>query len=225
VAVKLVDGYDKSSDATAVVLDHADLLSSDDLSKVLRRFTSLALGPPLGMHMGGSDPVRLDATPVKTLYSKRRGDICDVVEKLIGDTSPSKIGGAVEVILSVRDDDLLRKHSRTIFAKLMRRRNLLPGERRKLKALADSWADTTSPTGKLILTVLGGLAEFERSLIAERTTEGRERAKRAGKRMGRPPKLSTYQRDVALKMRSEGQDNAEIARVLGVSRSTISRIK
>ncbi len=95
----------------------------------------------------------------------------------------------------------------------------------KLKALADSWADTTSPTGKLILTVLGGLAEFERSLIAERTTEGRERAKRAGKRMGRPPKLSTYQRDVALKMRSEGQDNAEIARVLGVSRSTISRIK
>ena len=95
----------------------------------------------------------------------------------------------------------------------------------KLKALTDSWADTTSPTGKLILTVLGGLAEFERSLIAERTTEGRERAKRAGKRMGRPPKLSTYQRDVALKMRSEGQDNAEIARVLGVSRSTISRIK
>ncbi len=95
----------------------------------------------------------------------------------------------------------------------------------KLKALTDAWADTTTPTGKLILTVLGGLAEFERSLIAERTSEGRERARRAGRRMGRPPKLSTYQRDVALKMRRKGQDNAEIARVLGVSRSTISRIK
>lgn len=95
----------------------------------------------------------------------------------------------------------------------------------KLKALTDSWADTTTPTGKLILTVLGGLAEFERSLIAERTAEGRERARRAGRRLGRPPKLSQFQRDVVLKMRLDGQDNAEIARVLGVSRSTVSRIK
>ena len=95
----------------------------------------------------------------------------------------------------------------------------------KLKALTDSWADTTTPTGKLILTVLGGLAEFERSLIAERTAEGRDRARRAGRRLGRPPKLTTHQRDAALRMRADGQDNAEIARVLGVSRSTISRIK
>ena len=95
----------------------------------------------------------------------------------------------------------------------------------KLKALTDSWADTNTPTGKLILTVLGGLAEFERSLIAERTAEGRERARRAGRRLGRPPKLSQFQRDVVLKMRLDGQDNAEIARVLGVSRSTVSRIK
>jgi DNA invertase Pin-like site-specific DNA recombinase len=63
----------------------------------------------------------------------------------------------------------------------------------KLKALTDAWADTTTPTGKLILTVLGGLAEFERSLISERTAEGRERAKRAGRRLGRPPKLTTHQ--------------------------------
>lgn len=95
----------------------------------------------------------------------------------------------------------------------------------KLKALTDSWADTTTPTGKLILTVLGGLAEFERSLIAERTAEGRDRARRAGKRLGRPFKLTAYQRETALKMRAEGKDNAEIARVLGVSRSTISRTR
>ncbi|MCL3880708.1 recombinase family protein [Marivita sp. GX14005] len=95
----------------------------------------------------------------------------------------------------------------------------------KLKSLVDSWADTTTPTGKLILTVLGGLAEFERSLIAERTAEGRERARRAGKRLGRPPKLTSHQRNAVLKLRLEGQDNAEIARLLGVSRSTVSRIR
>ncbi len=95
----------------------------------------------------------------------------------------------------------------------------------KLKALTDSWADTTTPTGKLILTVLGGLAEFERSLIAERTAEGRERARRAGRHLGRPSKLTQYQRSAVLKMRREGSDNAEIARMFGVSRSTISRIK
>ena len=94
----------------------------------------------------------------------------------------------------------------------------------KLRSIADAWADTTTPTGKLILTVLGGLAEFERSLIRERTGEGRERARKAGTRFGRPPKLTPYQRTEALKMRAGGQDNAAIARVLGVSRSTISRL-
>jgi DNA invertase Pin-like site-specific DNA recombinase len=45
------------------------------------------------------------------------------------------------------------------------------------KSLADAWADTTTPHGKLMLTVLGGLAEFERSLILARTSDGRTRAK------------------------------------------------
>ena len=94
----------------------------------------------------------------------------------------------------------------------------------KLKSLAESWADTTTPAGKLILTVLGGLAEFERSLIAERTGEGRERARREGRRLGRPPKLSAHQRALIAQWRGEGQDNAQIARALGVSRSTVSRI-
>lgn len=94
----------------------------------------------------------------------------------------------------------------------------------ELRALSDAWADTTTPTGRLILTVLGGLAEFERTLIAERTAEGRARAKRDGRRMGRKPKLTAHQRRAVLDMRADGQNNAEIARVLGVSRSTVSRI-
>ena len=53
------------------------------------------------------------------------------------------------------------------------------------KSLADTWADTTTPHGRLMLTVLGGLAEFERELIRAKTGEGRERAKARGVHMGR----------------------------------------
>jgi len=94
----------------------------------------------------------------------------------------------------------------------------------KLKSLAEAWADTTTPVGKLLLTILGGLAEFERSLIAERTGEGRERARREGRRLGRPPKLTSHQRALIAQWRADGQDNAQIARALGVSRSTVSRV-
>src|SRR5215469_1769724 len=66
------------------------------------------------------------------------------------------------------------------------------------KSLADSWADTTTPHGRLMLTVLGGLAEFERELIKARTGEGRARAKAAGVHMGRPPKLTQHQRREAI---------------------------
>src|SRR3954469_19339299 len=62
------------------------------------------------------------------------------------------------------------------------------------KSLRDSWADTTTAHGRLMLTVLGGLAEFERELIRTRTGEGRERAKARGVILGRKPKLSGHQR-------------------------------
>ena len=101
---------------------------------------------------------------------------------------------------------------------------VIEGKGAKLKSLAEAWADTTTPTGRLILTVLGGLAEFERSLIAERTGEGRERARREGRRLGRPPKLSAHQKALIAQWRTNGQDNAQIARALGVSRSTVSRV-
>ncbi len=47
------------------------------------------------------------------------------------------------------------------------------------RSLGDPWADTTTPHGKLMITVLGGLAEFERHLILARTNEGRQRAQGA----------------------------------------------
>lgn len=91
------------------------------------------------------------------------------------------------------------------------------------KSIAEAWADTTTPAGKLMLTVLGGLAEFERSLIKERTAEGRTRAVKAGKRLGRRPLLTPTQQAEALRMAGDEKSHSEIGKVLRVSRSTISR--
>jgi DNA invertase Pin-like site-specific DNA recombinase len=92
------------------------------------------------------------------------------------------------------------------------------------KSLADAWADTTTPHGRLMLTVLGGLAEFERELIKARTGEGRKRAKARGVHMGRPPALNREQRREALARREAGEALTDIARTFGVSHTTIGRL-
>jgi DNA invertase Pin-like site-specific DNA recombinase len=66
------------------------------------------------------------------------------------------------------------------------------------RSLGDPWTDTTTPHGRLMLTVLGGLAEFERELIVARTGEGRARAKARGQHMSRLPMLTAHQRSEAL---------------------------
>ena len=73
------------------------------------------------------------------------------------------------------------------------------------KSLADAWADTSTAHGKLIVTVLGGLAEFERSLILARTSEGRTRAKARGVKFGRKPSLTPHQQAEALARRAAGE--------------------
>jgi DNA invertase Pin-like site-specific DNA recombinase len=92
------------------------------------------------------------------------------------------------------------------------------------KSLSDGWADTTTPHGRLMLTVLGGLAEFERHLILSRTTEGRQRAQQRGVRLGRKPKLTAHQQQEALARRAAGEALVDIARSYAVSHSTISRL-
>jgi DNA invertase Pin-like site-specific DNA recombinase len=92
------------------------------------------------------------------------------------------------------------------------------------RSLADAWADTTTPHGRLMLTVLGGLAEFERELIKARTGEGRARAKADGVHMGRPPKLTPHQRREAIARRDAGEALTDIARTYGVSHTTIGRL-
>jgi DNA invertase Pin-like site-specific DNA recombinase len=92
------------------------------------------------------------------------------------------------------------------------------------RSLGDAWADTTTAHGRLMLTVLGGLAEFERELIRTRTGEDRARAKAAGKSLGRKPKLTPHQKQEAIRRRDQGEGVREIAGTYSVSPSTISRL-
>jgi DNA invertase Pin-like site-specific DNA recombinase len=92
------------------------------------------------------------------------------------------------------------------------------------KSLKDAWADTTSAHGRLMLTVLGGLAEFERELIRARTGEGRKRAKERGVRFGRPRKMTPHQRQEALQRLAAGETMADVARTYNVDATTIGRL-
>jgi DNA invertase Pin-like site-specific DNA recombinase len=89
--------------------------------------------------------------------------------------------------------------------------------------VAEVWCNTAH--GRLMFTVLGGLAEFERDLIRARTSEGRERARARGVKLGRKPKLTEHQKREAIKRRDrDGEPVREIARRYNVSHSTISRL-
>src|SRR3954447_3246204 len=94
----------------------------------------------------------------------------------------------------------------------------------QFQSLAELWADTGTSTGRLMLAVLGGLADVESDLIRTRTAEGRSRATARGQHMGRPPALTKQQQKEARRRRAEGATLAELARSYAVSPSTISRL-
>ena len=74
----------------------------------------------------------------------------------------------------------------------------------QFRSLAEPWADTATSTGRLMIAVLGGLADVERDLIRTRTAEGRSRAQARGQHMGRPSKLTDAQKVEARRRRAEG---------------------
>ena len=100
----------------------------------------------------------------------------------------------------------------------------ITGKKAGFRSLSDNWADTTTAHGRLMLTVLAGLAEFERELIRARTGEGRERAKARGVKLGRKFKLTPHQQREARARRARGEALTEIGRSYNVSHSTISRL-
>src|SRR5258708_37504215 len=94
----------------------------------------------------------------------------------------------------------------------------------QFRSLAEPWADTGTSTGRLMIAVLGGLADVERDLIRTRTAEGRSRAQKRGPHMGRPPRLTGAQKTDARRPPGQGATPAELARSYGVGKSTISRL-
>lgn len=95
----------------------------------------------------------------------------------------------------------------------------------QFRSLAEPWADTATSTGRLMLAVLGGLADVERDLIRTRTAEGRARAQERGQIMGRRPALTPQQKQEVRERLADGAQLADLARTFNVSRSTISRLR
>jgi DNA invertase Pin-like site-specific DNA recombinase len=92
------------------------------------------------------------------------------------------------------------------------------------RSLADVWADTSTPHGRLMVTILGGLAEFERSLIKARTDEGHKRAKAEGVKYGRPRRLTTDQRRDLLGMYEANVHQKKIGETFGIHPKSVVRI-
>ena len=125
-------------------------------------------------------------------------------------------------VLIVTKIDRLARSTRDLLNTL----HEITGKGAGFRSLSDQWADTTTPHGRLLTTVLAGFAEFERSLIVARTTEGRMRAKARGQHMGRPAALTPFQRAEALARLATGTETlSEIGRSYGVSHTTISRLQ
>ena len=92
------------------------------------------------------------------------------------------------------------------------------------RALSEPWADTTTPAGKMIMTVFASIAEFERDLIRERTGAGRIAAQAPGVRFGRPLKLNDEHRSLALRLLKEDKSVNEVAKTFTVHGVTIYRL-
>ena len=92
-----------------------------------------------------------------------------------------------------------------------------------LRSLAEPWADTTSPAGRMVLTVFAGIAEFERALIHQRTSSGRVAAMARGVRFGRPPKLAAEQVALGIRLVNEGTSVREAAKLLKCHHATLYR--
>lgn len=94
----------------------------------------------------------------------------------------------------------------------------------RVHCLALGGVDLTSPAGKMTMSVIAAVAEFERDLLVERTQAGLSRAKAQGKKLGRPRSLTDEQTALARHRLASGASLGSVAKEFGVSRSAIQRV-
>jgi DNA invertase Pin-like site-specific DNA recombinase len=127
---------------------------------------------------------------------------------------------ANDVVIVTRLDRLARS-TRDLLNTLAAIADRKPG----FRLLGDKWTDTTTAHGRLMLTVLGRLAEFKRELIRTRTDEGRARAVARGAKLGRKPKLTPHQQHEAAMRHADAKVVRAIARSYAVHHGTISSLR
>jgi DNA invertase Pin-like site-specific DNA recombinase len=123
-------------------------------------------------------------------------------------------------VVTVKRIDRLARRTFDLFAIIKQ----IMDAKAQFRSLAEPWADTGTSTGRLMIAVLGGLADVERDLIRTRTADGRSRAQKRGQQMRRPPKLTPEQKAEARRRRAQGATLAELARSYDVGKSTNSRL-
>lgn len=134
------------------------------------------------------------------------------LEKLLGELRND------DILVVTRLDRLARST-----AELLRIAEGIQEKNAGLQSLEEPWADTTSPAGRMVLTVFAGIAEFERALIHSRTEEGKRAARQRGVAFGRPPKMRPDQRQLARQLIEDGKSVSEVARTFNVHPATIYR--
>src|SRR6201987_5777780 len=136
------------------------------------------------------------------------------LNRMLGKLGPGDVGTVTRI-------DRLARSTFDLFGIVKR----IVDAKAQFRSLAEPWADTGTSTGRLMLAVLGGLADVERNVIPTSTAEGRSRAKAQGKHMGRHPSLTPEQQKEATRRRAQGATLDELARSYNVSRATISRLR
>jgi DNA invertase Pin-like site-specific DNA recombinase len=164
----------------------------------------------------GGQTEALRAAGCQRVYSEKKsganGDRA-AFQRMLQDVQPG------DVVVVTRLDRLARS-TRDLLNTLDR----LGQDEIGFQSLRETAIDTTTPHGRLTISILAAIAEFERELIQARMTEGRKRAVKNGVKFGRPHKLDAFQKREALKRLAAGESQSLIARTYGVDRATINRL-
>lgn len=130
IAVYLINNNEDLPSAIDIITLESKNLSPNDFITILLQFTRMAIEPPPEIIFGTFKQKDLNSKPIQSLFQTKKSDVFKVVDTYINDIHPSKIQAAIEIILAIDNDELLLKHIKSILANLMRRRTLLPDERR-----------------------------------------------------------------------------------------------